>query len=198
MSDPGAPPDPGWAPVRRIFLRHLIMPWRLGRRPGGGDQHPLTVHRLLFVALLWAGPLILFVLTRIVPFGEPRPGVAMAVAGVALAGFTASGWAWRRPLTANDPSALAGAFRKQFFLSFVLTEAPMLIAFVVSMMIDEWWPFPIGLAEFLAGMSMIAPTRTNFERKDAELAARGAPVTLTAALVKDAEARRVPRDFSKF
>jgi hypothetical protein len=180
------PEDPGWRPNLKQMLKHHVTPWSVKPRYQQG-VHPLTTLRSLYLSLLLAGPLMLYVVTFISPYGDPSPALAAGLGAVGVVCLAASRWAWNRELKIGSREELAQSFRSTFFLAFALSEIPMLVSFAVSVARDEWWPFLIGLGFFLVGMASIAPTRGRLQAKDDELRARGSPHLLTEVLADPPE-----------
>ena len=181
MADTTEPLDPGWRESLRGFLFFTHIPWRAKKSRTG---NPISVLRSLYLCLFLAGFLILYVLVFISPFGDPEPGLALALAVPGVAFVSASMALWRRPLSVESAGSLVVDFRSRFFLCYALSEFPLLGSFIVSMLVDEYWPFLIGLACFSIGMIAIAPSRRTFRRRDEELAARGSPLSLTRAFAE--------------
>ena len=165
--------DPGWGAAVRGLLLH--------RTKSIGDG--LIVFRLLFLSLVMAALLIGYVLMFLDnPLGEPEALPAAGVVALGLTGIAAAAWTQRRPLPISDEDALAAAFRTNFFLGFALAESTLLIAFVLTFLLDAMWPYFVALPFYLAAMWRIAPRRGNLERHEQELRGRGSPLSLTAAL----------------
>lgn len=157
------------------------MPWTVVRSERPGVPFLITL-RNLYLSLLSAGPLMLLVLSYIFPFGEPSLGLGTGLAAFGISCLAASGWAWNREVQIGSREEMRRSFQQSFFLAFALSELPMLVSFFACFVVDEWWPFLIGLAAFLIGMARIAPSRGHLEAKDDELRARGARYLLTEVL----------------
>jgi hypothetical protein len=169
--------DPGW--------------WRGYKRMRSTDQeHPaagIIVARMLFVGLLWGGLGIGFVLIFIsVTFGTPDL-LAGLVVGPGLLGNAAAAWSARRALDISSEQALAASWRTNFFLGFALNEAPLLIAFALTFLIDETWPYFVDLPFWLFGMYLIAPSARNLARRQQQIIRAGSSLSIGAALSASTE-----------
>ena len=115
--------------------------------------------RLIFGALAASALLILYVLTFIFDrTGSPDPGLGVAVIAAGVAGICAAAWASRRPLNVSGGSALAKSYRDNFFIGFALNQAPLMVAFVLSFLGNEMWPYLVALPLYGFGMAVIAPS----------------------------------------
>lgn len=182
MSDEFHASDPGWwEPLKGILITNHF-PWRRGKA-GPRPRNAISLLRSLYLSLFLAGWLLLYVLLMIRPIGRPQAALGAGLAVLGAASVSASQWVWRRPLDMGDARFVAASFRTRFFLSFAVAEAPIFVSFAAAMIVDEAWPFVIGLAWFSLGMIAIAPSRRTFRSKDEELAARGSPISLTRAFL---------------
>lgn len=163
--------DPGW------FGRAAV-----AGGPGQG-RNGIQVLRRLFVALVLGSLLTAVVLHLVVDeMGTPEVLLGSALTLYGLIGAGGAHWAARRPLVASDGEALAASFRANFFFGFALNESPLLVAFVFSLIREERWPYFLVLPLYLIGMSLMAPTRANLERRQRDIQSQGSPLSLGAAL----------------
>ena len=166
--------DPGWwSSIRHMLTLGFV-------KPPVVDGVVMT--RNLFLSLFYAAFAMLLVLSRIMPVGSPSPAIGALVVTLGVAGATGSFFMSRRALDASTPKNLAGSYRSLFFLGFATAEAPLLIALAICFVHDRFWPYLVALPLFLLGMSFIAPTRSNIERRERELTATGSMLSLVDAL----------------
>jgi hypothetical protein len=155
--------DPGWAPA----LKHLLP--GLGGRAGAASG--LVLFRVLFLTLLSAAFMILFVMTFVEDeVGSPDPPVAAVVVVIGMAGAGVAARMSRRPLEGHDASEVVAAYRTTFFMGFALNEIPLLVAFALCFVEDALWPYLIALPLYSVGMAAIAPGRRNLDRRRAAAA----------------------------
>lgn len=169
--------DPGWLPaIKGVGVGGL-------RGTKGAEIDGVVVIRLLFLSLLMAALLILFVLTFIIEaIGVPDPALASVVVVLGIAGVILAAWTANRKLDISSASALADSYRTNFFLGFALNEAPLLMSFVFCFLREELWPYLLALPLYLIGMALIAPGRRNLERRQAQLHGQGSTLSLGRAL----------------
>lgn len=101
-----------------------------------------------------------------------------------LLSITAAAVVRRRKVDASSEEALAASYRTLFFLSFALVEMPYLIAFVLTFVLDEKLVVFVALPGFLIGMFLIAPFSSELRRRQQEITAQGAHLSLEDALRK--------------
>jgi hypothetical protein len=70
-----------------------------------------------------------------------------------------------------------------FFIGVGVAEASALCGFAGVLLGGSRWIYLVGLAFGLVGLWMIAPTRSNIERRQREITAAGAPLSLLDALI---------------
>lgn len=159
--------------------------------PAGSGSSPLTSLRTTVGALL-VSPVVLVGVVALVlwPEREPYPVWAIPAAVILVAlGFLAAqlfGYP-RRPVTGKTPQERGRKSRARFttetFTRFVLTEAPVLIAVVLSFVLTS--PFPLFAAASFGIVSMAWHTWPG-ERRIAEAEERysadGQPAYLREAL----------------
>lgn len=169
--------DPGWRPAfKQLVVGHFS--WRKATEGDG----VLTI-RALFLWLLMAPLLILYVMTLIDgPVGAPDVALGSVAVALGFAGIAAAYWTANRKLETRSAAALAESYRKLFFLGFALNEIPLLVSFALCFVENGLWPYLIALPFFLIGMALIAPSRRNFERRQAQIHAQGSVLSLGRAL----------------
>lgn len=167
--------DPGWAPAVRLLLP-------FGRAPG--SINGLITIRVLFLTLLNAALVMLFVMAFVVDggVGSPDPPLVAVIVGLGLAGVAGAVLVRNRPLDGSDDSELAAAYRTSFFVGFVANEVPLLIALLLSFQKDALWPYPTGLPLYVVGMALIAPGRANLDKREEQLRQRGSTASLRRIL----------------
>ena len=146
--------------------------------PSGVDG--LAVMRQLWATLMGAGILIALVILLIgdewgtsgIAFGIP-----LGLLSVAAAKFGRS-----RKLDLSNEGALALSYRTNFFLSFALVEAPYLMAFVLTFVLDQMSVLFAALPFFVVGMALIAPLSGELRRRQQEITASGSSLSLENAL----------------
>jgi hypothetical protein len=169
--------DPGWLPaLARVHLGAQFMPRRT--EPDG-----LIVMRILFLALLMSSFLILFVLTFIVGrLGIPAPALGLLIAALGIVGIAGAVWASNRELDVSTAFALAESYRTHFLLAFALSEAPLVVSFLVCLVRHQQWPYLVALPFHLIGMALIAPGPRNLNRHQEEISSRGSQLSLGRSL----------------
>jgi hypothetical protein len=177
--------DPGWLPaLKRVGAGRLRPPQRTG--PDG-----VVITRLLFVTLVLAAFLLLFVLTFIVErIGEPSFGIGALVIALGLFGIASARWTANKELDTRSESALAESYRQLFFLGFALAEGPLLLSFTICMIREELWPYLVALPLYLVGMAVIAPSRRNLARRQERIQRQGSMLSLSRALSRLPSPRR--------
>jgi hypothetical protein len=117
--------------------------------------------------------------------GEPSTLPTLGLAAVGLVGFSLARWASRHALDTTSAESLAKAYRSHLFLGFGVSEAPLLVGYVVTFLEQELWPYLLVSPFFIFGMRAIAPTNRNLERREQEVRAAGSPLSLRHALEND-------------
>jgi hypothetical protein len=169
--------DPGWLPA--LARMYIGSQFAFKKRPSDG----MIILRLLFLSLLISAFLILFVLSFIIDrFGAIELALAVGIATFGAMGVAAAFWARNRELDLSGPAMLAHSYRTNFFLGFALSQAPLLISFVISLIKHEQWPYLVALPFHLIGMAVIAPSRRNLTRYQAQIVRRGSTISLAEAL----------------
>jgi O-antigen/teichoic acid export membrane protein len=178
--------DPGWWPsLRGLWWYALpivgsVMRVRARRRETNG----LIVLRSVFLGLIV--PLLLFVV--MLSFIEPWDGgdegwVPWVVVVIGIASLAGLAGIRRRPLPTTSPEALARLYRAWFFIGVGVASAAALWGFVGVFLGGSLWIYLVGLAFGLIGLWMIAPTRSDIERRQREITAAGSPLSLLDAII---------------
>ena len=178
--------DPGWWPTVGGLWRHWIAlvgsVMRLRARPveTNGLIHLRSVFLLLVAALL----LFVVPLSFIGPLdGGDKRWVPWAVGAIGIISLAWVASIRRRPLLTTSPEALARHYRALFFIGVGAAADAALLGFVGVFLGEGLWIYLVGLAFGLVGLWMIAPTRSDIERRQREIAAAGSPLSLLDALI---------------
>jgi len=148
------------------------------------ERNGLIVLRSVFLALLVTLFLFLVPLSFIGPWdGGDEPWVPWAVVVIGIASLAWVARIRRRPLPTTSPEALARHYRALFFIGVSAAADAALLGFVGVFLGGSLWIYLIGLAFGLVGLWMIAPTRSDIERRQREITAAGSPLSLLDALI---------------
>jgi len=176
--------DPGWGPAVQTFVVSYFSLGLAGRKRQK-DLDGLTITRILFLSLVLAGFLVVFVMSVIIPsFGDIETPLAIIVVVQGLAGVAGASWARNRPLDVSDAQTLAGSYRTLFFLGFSLSETPLLIAVAITFLTDDLWPVIIAFPFFVIAMALSAPGVANLARHQQRITAAGSSLSLVSALMQ--------------
>jgi O-antigen/teichoic acid export membrane protein len=178
--------DPGWWPSLRglwwyaIPVVSYVMRVRARRRETNG----LIVLRSVFLGLIAALLLFAVPLSFIAPRDVGDEGwVPWAVVAIGIASLAGIARIRRRPIPTTSPEALARVYRALFFIGVGVASAAALWGFVGVFLGGSLWIYLVGLAFGLVGLWMIAPTRSDIERRQQEIIAAGSPLSLLDALI---------------
>jgi hypothetical protein len=155
---------------------------RLRARPveTNGLIHLRSVFLLLVAALL----LFVVPLSFIGPLdGGDKRWVVWAVVAIGIISLAWVASIRRRPLLTTSLEALARHYRALFFIGVGAAADAALLGFVGVFLGGGLWIYLVGLAFGLVGLWMIAPTRSDIERRQREIAAAGSPLSLLDALI---------------
>lgn len=176
-----SPEDQGWGPVvKRYLLSGLTLGLYARRTHGATDG--LTTIRLLFLSVMQAGVLVGVVLLFIVELGSPGTFELLSVI-LGAAGVAAVMWSRRRPLNTHNERELARSYNANFFRSFALAEAPLMVSAGLALWRQSLWPYLACLPFFLIAMILVSPGRRNLEAHQRELRSAGVSLSLTDALL---------------
>jgi hypothetical protein len=151
-----------------------------GRRKG---TNGLVGLRSTFLGLLGSLFLFLFAMSFIAPWdgGDERWAPwAVVVIGIVSLAYIAR--IRRRPLPTTSREALARYYRALFFIEVGVAVAAASWGLVGVFLTGSLWIYLVGLAFGLVGLWMIAPTRSDIERRQREVTAAGSPLSLLDAL----------------
>jgi O-antigen/teichoic acid export membrane protein len=178
--------DPGWRSPLRGLWRHWIalFGYVMRVRARRAETNGLIVLRSVFLVLVAALLLFVVPLSFIAPWdGGDEGWVPWAVVVIGVASLAYVAWIRRRPLPTNSPEALARSYRALFFIGVGVASAAALWGFVGVFVGGTAWIYLVGLAFGLVGLWMIAPTRSDIERRQREITAAGSPLSLLDALI---------------
>ena len=147
-----------------------------------GATDGLTTIRLLFLSVMQAGILVGVVLLFIVDIGSPGTFELFPVI-LGAAGVAAVVWSRGRPLDTQNEKELARSYNSNFFRSFALAEAPLMISAGLALWQQELWPYLACLPFFFIAMALVAPGPRNLAAQQRALRSTGAPLSLTNALM---------------
>jgi O-antigen/teichoic acid export membrane protein len=178
--------DPGWWPSLRglrwysIPIIGSVINIRAWRR----ERNGLIVLRSVLLGLLVTLFLFLVPLSFVAPWdgGDEGwvPWVLILIGIVSLAQVASIR---RRSLPTTSPEALARLYRAWFFIGVSVASAAALWGFVGVFLGGSLWIYLVGLAFGLVGLWMIAPTRSDIERRQREITTAGSPLSLLDALI---------------
>jgi hypothetical protein len=183
--------DPGWGRglTSTLTLRGAFRTLKTRKAPADG----LVAMRAVFVGLVLAVWLMLFVLTQILVGVEPRglgpwPYVVGAVGAAGLAEVLRLR---TRPLDGSDPVRVALMYRNSFFIGIGFSESAAIVGVVASLLTARLWLYVLGLAFSTVGFTLLAPTRRDIARRQDELRALGSTVSLGRALQQSPRPKRL-------
>jgi F0F1-type ATP synthase membrane subunit c/vacuolar-type H+-ATPase subunit K len=178
--------DPGWLPSLRglpwywIPVVGSVMRVKARQRETNG----LIFLRSVFLGLIVALLLFVVALSFIGPWdGGDEGWVPWAVVAIGIASLAYVARIRRRPLPTNSREALARSYRALFFIGVGVAEAAALWGIAGVFLGGSLWIYLVGLPFGLVGLWMIAPTRTDIERRQREITAAGSPLSLLDALI---------------
>jgi hypothetical protein len=146
----------------------------------------LTGLRASFLSLVW--PLFIFLLILpAVSSGNGSDNVAwfplfLAAYGVfCLANILRF---QRRPLMTTSPQALAVSYRAFMFIGAGFADSVAFMGFAGVFLAGKSWLYLLGLMFALVGLTLVAPTEADIERKQRQVEAQGSPLSLLEALIE--------------
>jgi hypothetical protein len=77
----------------------------------------------------------------------------------------------------------AGAYVGVMLIGMGLAETTALLGFVGVFLTHRLWPYLLGMAFSLVGLTLIAPSREDIERRQRDLTDRRLPLSLGEALL---------------
>jgi hypothetical protein len=90
----------------------------------------------------------------------------------------------------QDPRSLAISYRAIFFVSAASAVTPVLAGICGVFIGGSLWVALEGLAFTVPALALVAPTRSNIERRQREIDALGSPLSLGQALMDSTAPRR--------
>ena len=183
--------DPGWLPSLRglwWFLIPIVNMMKIGG--WRTEESVLVVLRTVFLGVVVSLFLFLWAMSFITPWdGGDERWVPLAVAAIGIISLAWVASIRRRPLLTTSPEALARHYRALFFIGLGAAADAALLGFVGVFLGGSLWIYLVGLAFGLVGLWMIAPTRSDIERRQREITAGGSPLSLLEALTSIPPAR---------
>ncbi len=151
--------------------------------PGLAHVNVLARARVVFWVIV-ACVLVLLVVGLLLP-GEARGEFGWLTALVAGLGVIVAAVSWRirrRPLRGDDGPALARSYLARMYLGIALAEIPVAVGFAGTLVADVPWPLVTGVGWSLVALSFVAPTGSDVDRRQAQLADAGSAISLREAL----------------
>jgi hypothetical protein len=148
------------------------------------ETNGLIALRSVFISLVAA--LLFFVVAYgfITPWdGGDERWVPWTVVAIGIGSLVYIARIRRRPLPTTSPEALARSYRALFFIGVGVGSAAALWGLAGVLLGGSLWIYLVGLAFGLVGLWMIAPTRSGIERRQREITAAGAPLSLLDPLI---------------
>lgn len=173
--------DPGWRAALRSAVPFIGLSER--RRAGWREPNGLLALRRIFIAV--TGGVVLFPLSlaELGPReGPSNDGVLITEVVLGSLVLVAVWWIRRRRLTATSEEVLAASYRSLFIVGLGFAEVPLLFGIVGSFFTMGLSVLVIGPVSSLVGLSLIAPTRADIERRQQEISTAGSPLSLLHAL----------------
>lgn len=177
--------DPGWWPSLRGFWWYAIAIGFVRLfRARRVEPNGLVILRSVFLALVVVPLLFVVPLSSIAPWdgGDERWVPWLVILG----GIASLAWVSsirQRPLRATSLEGLANWYRALFFIGVGMAVSAVMWGFVGVFLGGSLWIYLLGLPFGLVGMWMIAPTRSDIERRQREITAAGYSLSLLDALI---------------
>jgi hypothetical protein len=180
--------DPGWrAAIRGVgwFLFPIAQIWSPGRTSA---EDELISLRRAYVGIVDSLFLFLVAFTFISPWDGGSEGwIPIAVVAIGTYCLVAVLLLSRRPLDTQSPRHLASSYRAMFFIGVGMATSAALFGICGIFIGGSLWIYLISLPFALGGLAIIAPTRANIERKQAQIQTLGSPLSLGQALLAPSE-----------
>lgn len=177
--------DPGWLPSLRglwWFLIPIVNMMKIGG--WRTEESVLVVLRTVFLGVVVSLFLFLWAMSFITPWdGEDERWAPWAVAAIGIISLAWVASIRRRPLPTTSPEALARHYRALSFIGVGAAADAALSGLAGVFLGGSLWIYLVGLAFGLVGLWMIAPTRSDIERRQREITAAGSPLSLLDALI---------------
>ena len=144
----------------------------------------LILLRSVFLVLVAALLLLVVPLSFVGPWdGGDERWVPWAVVAIGIISLAWVARIRRRPLPTTSPEALARHYRALVFIGVGAAADAALLGSVGVFLGGSSWIYLVGLAFGLVGLWMIAPTRSDVERRQRAITAAGSPLSLLDALI---------------
>jgi hypothetical protein len=151
-----------------------------GWRP---EESVLVVLRTVVLGIVVSLFLFLWAMSFITPWdGGDERWVPWAVVVIGIVSLAYIVRIRRRPLPTTSLEALARYYRALFFIEVGVSVAAALWGLAGVFLVGSLWIYLVGLAFGLVELWMIAPTRSDIERRQREITAAGSPLSLLGAL----------------
>jgi hypothetical protein len=185
--------DPGWRPSLRAlgWTAIPVVGLFMRAKARGRETNWLILLRTIFLALVPA----LFLFPVALSFIEPWDGgdERWVPRAVLLSGIVSVVWVLgirRRQLPTSSPEALAGSYRALLFIGIAAAEVPVFAGITGVLLRGSLWIYLVGLPFALVGLWMVAPSKSDIERRQREITASGSPLSLLAALISGPPSKR--------
>jgi hypothetical protein len=178
--------DPGWWPsLRGLWWYALPIVGPVTRvRTRRREANGLIALRSVFLGLIAVLTLFIVALSFIAPWDVGDEGwVPWAVVAIGIASLAYIALIRRRPIPTTSLEALARVYRAWFFIGVGVASAAALGGLVGVFLGGSVWIYLVGLAFGIVGLWMIAPTRSDLERRQREIIAAGSTLSLLDALI---------------
>jgi hypothetical protein len=175
--------DPGWWPSLRGLWWYTIPVVGPVMRVSARQRQTngLIALRSVFLSLVVALLFFVVVYGVITPWdGGDERWVPWTVVVIGIGSIA---WIRRRPLPTTSSEALARSYRALFYIGVGVGSAAALWGLAGVLLGGSLWIYLVGLAFALVGLWMIAPTRSDIERRQREITAAGSPLSLLDALI---------------
>jgi hypothetical protein len=176
--------DPGWLPSLRGLWWFLIPIVNVRRMSGRRTKESaLIVLRTVVLGIVASLFLFLWAMSFITPWdGGDERWVPWAVVVIGVVSLAYIARIRRRPLPTTSPEALARHYRALVFVGLGVAADAAMLGLAGVFQGGSLWIYLVGLAFGLVGLWMIAPTRSDIERRQREITAAGSPLSLQDAL----------------
>ena len=176
--------DPGWLPSLRGLWWFLIPIVNIEKMSGWRtEESVLVVLRTVVLGIVVSLFLFLWAMSFITPWdGGDERWVPWAVVVIGIVSLAYIARIRRRPLPTTSLEALTRYYRALFFIEVGMVVAAALWALVGVFLVGSLWIYLVGLAFAIVGLWMIAPTRSDIERRQREITAAGSQLSPLDAL----------------
>jgi len=177
--------DPGW----RHALKNAVWPYSMPFRSRAKSANQLIAARMIYVGIGIALLLFAFVISQILPStrwfkGSNRAWFLVIVVAIGIVCLLRIARIRGKPLDVSSSQRLVDSYRAMFFIGLGYAQAPALSGFVGAFVMDNLWIYLIGLVFSMIAMALIAPSKREIARRQAQIAAQGSSLSLGAILVE--------------